>query len=104
VGYLEAGAALAFPAGPLVEVEPSDHGHLTTLGQVLAADGGQLVEGHDVDEVGTVRALPGDGEAEGGRLVLLSGVGLEVSGQAADQSDTVHGGSPSNVVRGGPGS
>src|SRR5206468_5899642 len=81
----------AVTRGPLGQAQLSDHGHLPALGEVLSADSGQLVEGHDVDEVGTVGAGAGDGQAEGGRLVLLAGVGCGVSGQAADEGDTVHG-------------
>ena len=99
-GYLDPAAAFAVPADPLVEPQLSDHGHLPALGQPLAAGGCELVE-RDVDEVGAVDALLGDGEAllgsppkpvvsvglECDRLVLLAGVGRGVGGQAADESD-----------------
>jgi hypothetical protein len=34
---------------------------------------------------------------EGGRLVLLAGVGLRVSGETADEDDPVHGIPPSRL-------
>src|SRR5207253_7672973 len=87
---LDAGAALPVAGGPLVEAEPADDGHLPPFGEVFGAGGGQLVEADDVDEVGSVAAGAGDGEAEGGGLVLLAGVGGGVGGQTADESNTVH--------------
>src|SRR5581483_7835264 len=88
---LEAAAALAVLAGPLGQAQLADHGDLAALGEPLPAGGGQLVEADDVDEVGAVAGGAGHGDAEGGGLVLLAAVGLGVGGEAANQSDTVHG-------------
>src|SRR5207244_9513067 len=96
---LELGAALPVGGGPLVVAEPAGDGHLAAFGQVLAAGGGEGVEGDDVDEVGGVLigAAAGDGEAEGGGLVLLSGSAVGVGGQAADELNGVHGVPPTRV-------